>query len=143
MIAVETLSSAILWPAVVLALLTLGLFVPLIQGRFRAVKTGEARPGQFKLREREPDSTRAFYNAVVNQFETPVLFYALVALVFVTGQGDGWMVALAWGYVVFKAAQTFVLVTSNKLRPRMMAFGVAILLLTLMWILFALRLALA
>lgn len=137
-----TMSTAVFWPAIVLALLTLGLFVPLVQNRFASVRRGEAKPGQFKLRSSEPDASRAYYNAIVNQFETPVLFYAVVLFAFVTGLADGWMVGLAWLYVAFKSAQTLILVTSNKLRPRMLCFAGAFLVLSVMWILFAIRLLL-
>lgn len=136
-------STAIFWPAIVLALATLLLYVPMFRSRVGAVRRGEAKARDFKLRTHEPDASRPFVNAITNQYETPVLFYAVCAFAFVSGSVSGILLALAWIYAVAKLVQIGILVSSNRLQWRMGAFAVALVSLVLMWIVFAVNLALA
>ena len=130
----------IVLPAIVLALATIALYPMMFRARVAAVKAGEAQAGDFRLRTHEPDRSRAVVNAIANQYETPVLFYAVVVLTFVTGEATLLMMLLAWAYVVAKLVHVGIFVTSNRLRWRMRAFGVSLAILALMWIVFALQL---
>src|SRR5687768_6812898 len=53
-----------------------------------------------------------------NLFELPVLFYALVLLLFVTNSVDAVYVAAAWVFVAFRAAHIAVHCTFNRVMVR-------------------------
>ena len=135
--------SAIFWPVIVQALLTLSIYIPMFRARVAAAKAGEVETSSFKLREVEPERSAKFVNAIANQYETPVLFYAVCLIAFVTGHASFTMVLLAWLYSALKAAQILVFVTSNRLRHRMRLFAGAMFVLVVMWIVLAAKLAMA
>ena len=76
----------------------------------------------------------------MNQFETPVLFYALVPMVILTKTYDMTFVVLAWAWFISRLAHAWVHCTNNKLSLRFPAFLVGVLLLIVMWVLFIVRL---
>jgi len=77
-----------------------------------------------------------------NQFEVPVLFYVLTILALVTKHADVLFVALSWIFVLSRIAQAAVHVTSNNLRARGGFFGIGVLVLTIMWLIFMVRILL-
>ncbi len=54
--------------------------------------------------------------------EQPVIFYALMFYIFLTGQADGLYMYLAWGYVAIRVVHSFVQSTVNKVIPRFSLF---------------------
>ena len=133
--------TAILWPALIVVALTLVLYALTFRARVALVKAGKQRVNDFKTYENEAPESRVWSRAIANQFETPVLFYFLVLAAMVTGLADIGMVALAWAYAVLKVLHAFVHVTSNRIIHRMPAFWSSYIVLTLMTVWFALRLA--
>jgi hypothetical protein len=53
-----------------------------------------------------------------NLFELPVLFYALALLLYVTNRVDGTYVVVAWAFVAFRFAHSFVHCTFNRVMVR-------------------------
>ncbi len=80
---------------------------------------------------------RQVSNAFANQFEVPVLFYVLTALALFTRKADLVFVILAWVFVLSRYVHAFVHVTSNNLKLRFPAFVVGVVVLLIMWVLFA------
>ncbi|MDB5549622.1 MAG: hypothetical protein JWP21_3069, partial [Tardiphaga sp.] len=78
-----------------------------------------------------------------NQFEIPVLFYALIAIGLPLRRIDLVLVLLSWVFVVARLAHAGIFVTSNDLRPRATAWFASALVLMAMWIYFALKMLLA
>lgn len=76
-----------------------------------------------------------------NLFETPVLFYALVATAIGTHHTPEWLVAGAWAYVALRVAHSFIHCTYNRVMQRFVAFGVGFLLLVGLWAAFVISLA--
>lgn len=76
-----------------------------------------------------------------NLFETPVLFYALVATAIGTHHTPEWLVAGAWAYVVLRVAHSFIHCTYNRVMQRFAAFGAGFLLLLGLWAAFVIGLA--
>ena len=68
-----------------------------------------------------------------------MLFYALTVLAIITRQADMAFVVLAWIYVVFRLLHAYVHVTSNRVSVRGPLFGVSLLVLFIMWVVFAVR----
>ena len=132
----------IFWPVIVQALVTLWMYVPMSRARVAAVKAGAARASDFRLPNvDEKPETRQLANAVGNQFELPVLFFALCLSVHAAGRVDAVMLAGAWLFVVLKTVHSYVHATSNRLRHRRPVFMAAWLTCIALWLWFAVRLA--
>ena len=78
-------------------------------------------------------------NCLKNQFEFPVLFYALVALALPLRQADLLFVLLSWVFVVTRYVHAGIFVTSNNVKQRSLAFFAGALVLLAMWIIFAFK----
>lgn len=72
-----------------------------------AVKTGAYGP-----------QVQLFQNSLSNQFELPVLFYAMSAFVYASGQLCWWELALASAFVVSRLGHSRIHVTTNHLVHR-------------------------
>jgi len=131
----------LLWPVVIHALATILLYLPMSNARVRSVKEGRVKAGVYKLNTEEPEESLRWSNAIRNQNETGVLYYAACLTVFVSGGASSLTAALAWGFLVAKLAHVYVHVTTNNLRFRRPVFAVALLILLLLWLAAAAHLA--
>lgn len=66
------------------------------------------------------------YNHLMEQ---PTLFYAVCAVLAISGTGYGVNAWIAWGYVALRVAHSVVQVTSNRVRTRFLLFALSSLLL--------------
>ena len=130
-------SVLIIWPMVILALFTLAIYVPLSRARVNTVKSGKAKAGDYRLMNNEPEESLKISNAIRNQYETPVLYYAACLAAYVTGNAGTAIIVLAWLFAAVKIAHVLVQITSNRIRIRRPLFMVAYLLLILLWIFLA------
>ena len=127
-----------LLPVFAMVLLSFILMFAMARTRFAALKSRTVRIADIALGQRAwPERTTAVSNAFSNQFEIPVLFYALVALALPLRKMDLVMVLLAWVFVVTRYAHAFVYATSNNLSQRFMSFFAGAMVLMAMWIYFA------
>lgn len=134
----------IFWPMILQALVSLWLYIPMSRARFGSVKSGAASAYDFKLpKQNEPGSIAHLGNAVSNQFELPVLFFAVCLAAHSAQLVDLPLLIAAWAFVTIKTAHSLVHATINKLRHRFRLFAAAFLVMLFMWIWFAIRLALA
>ncbi|MFN3671657.1 MAG: MAPEG family protein [Bosea sp. (in: a-proteobacteria)] len=85
--------------------------------------------------ERYPQDARLAAANFSNQFETPVLFFALIMIAMEVGATGFLMTLLAWAFVATRVAHTLIHTGSNDLRLRASVFGVGVLMLLVMWIL--------
>lgn len=134
--------AAILSPLFALVALAFILLFTLGPMRLSAVKRGEVGPDGLLDPRAFPARCRQVANAFTNQFELPVLFYTLTALALFTRKADLIFVILAWVFVVSRYAHAFVHVTSNDLKLRFPAYLVGVIVLLIMWVLFALSILL-
>ena len=112
--------------------------------RRSAFRSGEVHPRDIALREPNwPPHTLPAANAYANALELPVLFYVLVILAWVTRKADLLFVILSWLFVLSRIAQATVHVTSNRVSRRGLLFIAGALVLTIMWIIFMVRILLA
>jgi hypothetical protein len=79
------------------------------------------------------------HNAYLNQFEIPVLFYVLTILALITKQADLLFVIMAWIFVVMRYLQVGVFLTTNHVPIRGAFFGIGVLVLVIMWIIYIIR----
>jgi hypothetical protein len=84
--------------------------------------------------ERYPDSARLAAANFANQFETPVLFFALILIAIHVGATGYVMAALAWAYVATRILHTLVHTGSNRLQRRALVFAVGFACLFFMWV---------
>ena len=128
---------AILLPLFVEVILTFGLLFWSAPLRTGALRSGAVRPEDIALREPNwPRQATQVANAYANQFELPVLFYVLTILAYLTHKAGIVFVVLAWVFVIFRMLHAYVHVTSNIVRLRGSLFGVAALVLAIMWVIY-------
>jgi hypothetical protein len=133
--------AAMLAPVFVHVVLVIALVIATGRGRVAAVRAGEVRLGDIALdSSRWPERLRKLANNYQNQFELPVLFYAVTALLIATGLADGVALVLAWAFVACRLVHSFIHVGSNNVVHRLFAFGASVAALAAMWLWFALRL---
>jgi hypothetical protein len=132
-----------LLPVFVLVGLTFALLFGMVTTRMRTLRGGQVRAAAIAAGEqRWPAGTAEAGDCFRNQFELPVLFYALIALALPLRHADLVIVLLSWVFVVARFAHAGIFVTSNNLQQRGMAWFAGALVLFAMWIYFALRILL-
>ncbi|HEV7874472.1 MAG TPA: MAPEG family protein [Enterovirga sp.] len=133
----------ILLPVFVQVGLTFALLFMMGGRRLAALRGGSVRIPDIALGQRAwPAGVQATSNAYANQFELPVLFFALVPLAIITRKADLIFVVLSWVFVVSRLVHAAIFVTTNDVRQRFIAFLVGALALLIMWVMFALRILL-
>ena len=131
---------AILAPVFVQVALTFALLVWMGRARVAAIRRKEVKPSEVALGERGwPARVMQVGNAYHNQFETPVLFYAVVAFAMITRQADLIFVVLAWIFVALRLVHAFIYVTANVVVRRFQVFVAGTLVLMALWITFAVK----
>lgn len=134
----------VLLPLFVQVALTFVLLYVLAFGRVRALTAGRVRPADVSLGQPAwPRRLTLLGNSFRSQFEIPVLFYVLTLLALATSKAGLVFVVLAWVFVLSRIAHALVHVTSNEMRVRGPLYGLGVLVLTVMWVLFAAEILLA
>ena len=111
------------------------------QARFRAAQKGAVKVKDIAVDgSKWPDEVRKIANNYTNQFEVPVLFYALLPLLLVTGLADGIAAALAWLFVASRIAHSIIHTGANVVIWRFRSFLFGFIIVVLMWAWFGLRL---
>ncbi|MCK9917864.1 MAPEG family protein [Microbacteriaceae bacterium K1510] len=130
----------VLLPLFVQVVLTFGLILWMAYHRTLLLRKGEVHPRDIALREPNwPSHVLQVDYAAHNQLETPVLFYVLTILAIITRHADLLFVVLAWVFVLIRIAHAYVHVTSNRVALRGPLFGLALMVLIIMWLIFIVR----
>jgi hypothetical protein len=117
-------------PVLAQVLLTLGVYVYLGVAKAKALKLGQVDLQRRALHEDAwPDSVRQVSNNIRNQFETPVLFYALVFVLWGLQAVNAFSLTLAGGYFLARLAHAYVHLGSNYVPWRRRIFTISCLLL--------------
>lgn len=136
--------AAMLGPVFAHVMLVFGLLLATGRGRVAAVKAGEVRLRDIALDSSKwPERLRKRANNYHSQFELPVLFHVLVALLVATGLGDLISLLLAWVFVASRLVHSFIHLGTNYPPHRLVAFAAGFAVLAAMWLWFAVRLYLA
>ena len=134
---------AVLLPLFVEVALTFVLLYWMAYVRTRAIRIGEIKAQNIALREPNwPPGITQVGNAYHNQLELPVLFYVLTILSLVTRHADLLFVVLAWIFVASRIVHAYIHVTDNNVNRRGPIFGLGALVLTIMWLVFMVRILL-
>jgi hypothetical protein len=131
---------AVLLPLFVQILLTFSLLVILAVRRQGMFRRRELDPQDLAVRgAREPMPAAQAAGSFQNQFELPVLFYVLVILALFTRKADFLFVVTSWLFVLARIVQAGIHIGPNVVPMRGIAFAVSMLVLLVMWIIFAIR----
>lgn len=129
--------TAILWPVIVQVVLTFAVLMGMGPARARSMRElgqslsdDDVRLG----RNAWTDQALKFSKNYANQFELPVLFYAVVAYAMITSAVDVLMVGLAWIFALSRIVHTAIHVGPNVVMHRGLAFLVGFVALVLMWL---------
>lgn len=129
--------TAILYPVFVQVLLVVMVTLLMGAARTRAVMSMDRHGGNPDLamgRAAWPDDATKRAANYRNQFELPVLFYAVVAFALITKDADFLMLVLAWVFVVSRIVHAAIHIGPNKVKWRTPAFIVGFLVVVAMWI---------
>jgi hypothetical protein len=125
---------AVLLPLFVEVVLTFVLMLRMGALRRADYRSGAVKAADVALREPNwPMRTLQSAYSFSNQFELPVLFYVLTILEWVTRHAGYAFVVLAWIFVICRAVQAYVHVTSNNMGQRNASYAVGALVLMVMW----------
>jgi hypothetical protein len=130
----------VLLPVFVLVGLTFALLLGMASARTRVLTSREISPKDIALGQPNwPTRTTQIGNCFKNQFELPLLFYALIALALPLRHADLVIVLLSWVFVVTRFAHAGIFVTSNNVQQRSLVWFAGVLVLLVMWLYFALK----
>jgi hypothetical protein len=121
------------WPLVAHAFLVFCLYALLVVRRAAVVRAGKVERIAFRENLAEPEESRVVNKAIANQFELPVLFYAVSVLLFICEADNLAALVLAWIFVATRYAQTAMHLTGN-LPLRRLFFMLGFVALFLMWL---------
>jgi hypothetical protein len=131
---------AILAPLFVLVALTFALLIWMAALRVPAVRRGEVHVRDIALGESNwPPRVQQVSNCFSNQLQLPMLFYVLTILALFLRKADLLFVVMAWIFVLLRIVHAAIHVTSNRVGHRFLAFAAGMIVLLLMWIIFAVR----
>jgi hypothetical protein len=135
---------SVLLPVFVLVLLTFILLFWMGRERVGALNRGELKPDAIALGQNAwPQRPTQLARSFQNQFETPLLFYVLVALAIITKKDDFLFVVMEWLYVISRIVHAGIHTTNNRINLRFSAFAVGVGILIVMWVIFAVRILLS
>jgi hypothetical protein len=116
-------ATLILWPVLVQITLTIVIFLLLGVRKAKAIKAGGVDREKTALHnDAWPDEVLKVSNNLQNQFQTPVLFYALSFAFLHAGTVSVTVLSLAWAYAVLRIVHAYVHVTSNYVPMRFRLF---------------------
>lgn len=135
-----SLLQALLAPVFLHVLLVVYIGTRTVTARVNSVRSGETRIKNIALDTGGwPAHIRKLGNNFDNQFDMPMMWYGLVALVIATAKIDAVLVTLGWLFLAARVIHALIHTSSNKVPRRMFAYLGAFAVLFLMWAWFALR----
>lgn len=112
------------------------LFVMVTIKRREAVSKRIAQVNQFAHNGAEPELSRRWAKNLDNQFQVPLLFYALVAMLLATDGVNGAQILLAYIFLAGRMIHTFVQVSGDNVALRGAVFTINFIALAMMWLVF-------
>ena len=117
-------------PLLLQVALTLLLYIKLGQAKEQAVKAGTVDQARRPLHDDAwPDSVQKINNNIRNQFETPVLFYVLILVLWSIDSAGIVPQTVAWAYASCRVLHAWVHTGSNNIRLRKRLFQASVVLL--------------
>lgn len=118
----------ILWPLLVQIALTLLLYIRLSIVKKKATQAGQVDEARRALHaDAWPEYVVQVNNCIRNQFEVPVLFYALALMLHALNAVGPTALTLAWLFVMLRLAHAYVHTGSNHVPTRRRLFTAGVL----------------
>lgn len=125
-------SAPILAPAAVLVLWSMIILIWMVATRFSALKkaglaVSTAKPGtQYQdVEAKLPANVNWKSHNYTHLMEQPTLFYAVIIILALVGEGSGFNLALAWAYVLLRVAHSLWQALVNTLVVRIPLFALS------------------
>lgn len=126
--------SLIFLPLLLQILLTFLVYIGATRAKNRAVALGQVDESRRALhKDAWPDDVLKFTNNLANQFEAPVLFYALCLVLWALNAVTMLALAMAWVFVATRYLHAVVHTGSNHIPHRKPIFMVGVACLLVMW----------
>jgi len=128
---------AILYPSIVMALMTLCVILALGARRLAAVRARQVHPKYyvtFSGENPEPQSLKQHSRHVNNHFEVPPLFHIAAWGTYLVGEVTTTAVALAWFFVASRAIHSLIHLTYNTVIHRFFVYGLGVIATLVLWI---------
>ena len=130
----------ILYPAIAMMILTLFLYVKNYFDNRKATKNKSLKFSYFKTYTGEaPDYVVVSRQTLKNQFELPIFFYFLIAVILAFNKVSQFDIALAWTFVLSRYLHCYIRLSSNYVPYRAIVFQFGMLVLIIFWILFLVK----
>jgi hypothetical protein len=111
-------AALILWPMLAHIGLVVVLYAWLTVARTGAVRRGEVDYSCFVTSREEPAHVARISRNLSNQFELPVIFYAVVVLLIALGRVNAIDVIAAWVFVIGRVIHTLVQTLTDNVQLR-------------------------
>ena len=132
----------ILWPFLLQVLLPILVLLVMAKRKSADKKSGAFDPIRSALDNKAwSEGVVKTSNNLANQFQVPVLFYALCLMAFSIEAVGPVFLSLAWAFVVTRYMHAYVHITTNVVPRRLMLFSVGVLILIAMIVILAWSLA--
>ena len=127
----------ILYPAIMMMILTIFLYVKNYLDNFKAMKNKELSSAFFKAYQGEvPENVEVSRQTLKNQFELPIFFYFLITLILILKTPTALDLIFAWLFVISRYMHCYVRLTSNYVPFRAKIFTFGFFTLIIWWIVF-------
>ncbi|MDF2183106.1 MAPEG family protein [Neptuniibacter sp. CAU 1671] len=130
------MNNAIFMPMMLLAGWTLLVMMVIPYRRFKAGFAKQVSTQDFLLGEsdRVPGWVKIPNRNFMNLLESPLLFYVVCLIAYLTGQITSLVVTLAWGFLLARILHSLVHLTYNRVGHRLICFAIANLILLALWV---------
>ena len=130
----------ILYPAIAMMILTLFLYVKNYLDNRKATKNKSIKFSYFKTYTGEaPDYVVVSRQTLKNQFELPIFFYFLIAVILTFDKVSQLDIVLAWTFVLSRYLHCYIRLSSNYVPYRAIVFQFGMFVLIVFWILFLVK----
>ena len=130
----------ILYPAIAMMILTLFLYVKNYLDNRKATKNKSIKFSYFKTYTGEvPDYVVVSRQTLKNQFELPIFFYFLIAVILAFDKVSQFDIVLAWTFVLSRYLHCYIRLSSNYVPYRAIVFQFGMFVLIVFWILFLVK----
>ncbi len=127
----------ILYPAIAMMILTLFLYVKNYLDNIKAKKNKSIKFSYFKTYTGEvPDYIVVSRQTLKNQFELPIFFYFLIAVILTFDKVSQLDIILAWTFVLSRYLHCYIRLSSNYVPNRAKVFQLGMLVLIVWWVVF-------
>jgi len=129
------MDNALLYPLFANVLLTFSVSLLMVRARTNAVKNKQIAPSYFKHnRGKAPEQILRYSDNYQNQYELPILFYTLIALLLITQIHHTGFTIAAWLFVFTRIVHSYIHIKTNDILHRLKAFVSGFFILLAMWI---------